>query len=1298
MAVVRVLDKARVMLAAAVAAALFTVVLLLAPAALAVPGPPTFGEHNSEAHATRAWVEVDVHRGELETHWQAEYSTSESGPWTAAGSGTFSAELAAETAFASIGESFDDSEGHSGIITDILVQKTHVLRGLVPNTTYYARFRAENADGVASPETIQFKTLPISPPQSEPDLLSGQRLLVTPTTVSAQAFIETNGAQTEYHFEYAPAEADGDTPAESSASWKLFTSGATGTVTVAEDFAQPVAQTTGLSPETAYYLRVSAGNAEGKAKLEGPGVPKNECPLRLRTFECDFYPEPFTTPTARPVVQTPTVRNVTATSARIAGTGIITHGSKTLWRFESAPSALGPWMPVPGGEGTISQAEAEAEPGEGGSVPGVLLSGLTPAGTYYVRVFAENGAGEGEVCHEQAVEVCETISTTTYGIASFQTEGPPTATAFATHSLGGETVRVIGVVNPNSQSTSAEQSVTIGGAPTGGSFTLTFMGQTTGALPYNAAAEVVGNALRNLPNEPAVAVEGADGGPYTVFFHSRSGEISQPLIEGNASGLTPSGTVTVATVQQGGEAYDAHYRFEYIAQKDFEAEKGFAGAGVSVTPEVDVGSGVDPRFVAADLPGLGAGETYRYRVLVGSNFPGNPVIRSGEQALTVPGGTEPGPVGSCGNEGLRSGASAHLPDCRAYELLTPTEKRGSQEAYNYGAVLEGGAAVGEDGDHLMLESPAVQWGAGPGAGQSPYFFSRAANGWKMVFGSPQPETGVNRPAVRLLDPDLFLVAFESEAQTSPSSASASPVEYKAGPPGGPYVTVASVPHKQAPESGVGEGWVAASGDFSKLILAVKDRTLAGHSTTKSGDDLYEYSGGELRQVNAGVGTCGAKIAQSNAGGNNSSSPRVLSSDGSRVFFEAVPGSDCSEPSHLYMRVYGEETLDIGAYRFLAANSEGSRLLLAQGSGVTEQVFLYDTETRTAQLLSGARAGQVSGDFNAIYFESTESLTPDAPAPSPDLATGDSVDELANVVNIYRYDIPTETLSFLAQSVGDGEGSVSPDGRYYYFASGLVGGVPGEPASFARTNGTKVNQVYRYDNAEHLLQCISCASPFDPEPTGQSSFAQTGLDGGAIANLDRVPRIADVSADGDYVFFNTTAALVPGDLDGEEPPAGPDAAEQSSQWFSLSSDVYEWRKPGIGGCAHLQGCLALITNGRGGYQSLFLGTADEGRDAFFYTHEKLVPQDEDTTGNIYDARIEGGFSPPPPGPVECEGDACSTPASAPNDATPSSLTFSGAGNLPPVAAPAPKATKPKPKKKVKPKKKTRKKRGKPRKKK
>lgn len=103
--------------------------------------------------------------------------------------------------------------------------------------------------------------------------------------------------------------------------------------------------------------------------------------------------------------------------------------------------------------------------------------------------------------------------------------------------------------------TSAEtQTVTISGSPTGGSFTLTFNGQTTSAIAYNATAAAVQSALRQLNNLSAedVSVTGSAGGPYTVKF-DMDANVAQMTATGSLTGGS-SPSVAVATSSQGGQA------------------------------------------------------------------------------------------------------------------------------------------------------------------------------------------------------------------------------------------------------------------------------------------------------------------------------------------------------------------------------------------------------------------------------------------------------------------------------------------------------------------------------------------------------------------------------------------------------------------------------------------------------------------------------------------------------------------------------------------------------------------------
>lgn len=100
-----------------------------------------------------------------------------------------------------------------------------------------------------------------------------------------------------------------------------------------------------------------------------------------------------------------------------------------------------------------------------------------------------------------------------------------------------------------------EQSVTITGAPTGGTFTLTFDGQTTGTIAYNATAGAVQAALNALSNIRTgdVMVTGANGGPYEVTFTSSFQGTNVAQMTASGAGLTGGTTpgVTVATVTSG---------------------------------------------------------------------------------------------------------------------------------------------------------------------------------------------------------------------------------------------------------------------------------------------------------------------------------------------------------------------------------------------------------------------------------------------------------------------------------------------------------------------------------------------------------------------------------------------------------------------------------------------------------------------------------------------------------------------------------------------------------------------------
>ena len=857
------------------AGTLASISLLAVPPALAA-GPPVWPPGNPtviNVHSTRVLIRMELLLEELATKWKAEYAPTacngqvsgavpsgkapENG-WTIANEAEFPHEKTS-TQIVYIGAQDPDEEAGA--------ESPIQLRHLKPETCYYARFLGENTDSKLNAKDeveptamlVPFKTLPVKTPEipliGEFENQSVIFLLKEPTdhSVEASAKIETNGADTEYSFEYSLPEG-GHAPSSTSGSWKVFSSGATGHITSAEDFAQVKAGLSALSAETKYYIRIKLSNEKGTVfqTTHSSGS----------VGESEF----FVTGTAKPQASID-VGNLTGASAHLSGL-VHPSGSRTVWRFEYAESGSLPpensslWKLVPGSgaEGEITQEQAAATPYFLGVQVGVGLGGLVISSHYFVRFVSENGVGSAS------------------GTEGFETEGAPVASTFGIGMLVGESLSFQGVVNPKAVPTSAEQSVVVNGA-SGGAFSLKFEGHETGAIAYGATSESVERALKGvlegLPGRPDVVVEGVADGPYTVIFGESAAGAAQPLLEADGSGLVPAApasSVSVLTTQRGGETNQADYWFQYVSDKAF-AEHGWEDSGE--TAHAEAASGVASEIVSASAPSLAGGEGYHYRVVVSSRLPGTSLIVGNEEELTAPSAPAAGSSGSCPNEAFRTGLAAGLPDCRSYEQLTPVEKGSAQEPFHYRGGIESAVLAGEDGDHAMLEAPEVDYGPDTGSGQSPYLFSRGVGGWSMTAGAPQPETGVGSVTPQVYSADLTQVAFESAYAESEHSESPE-VQYKIGPTGGPYKTVASVPRNDVTGGNGGQaegaGWVAGDGDFSKLVLQTRDRGLLGGESgtgTKSGSDLYEYTPqGGLKQLNVTesegetvtIGSCGAKMA------------------------------------------------------------------------------------------------------------------------------------------------------------------------------------------------------------------------------------------------------------------------------------------------------------------------------------------------------------------------------------------------------------------------------------------------------
>jgi PKD repeat protein/glucose/arabinose dehydrogenase len=115
-----------------------------------------------------------------------------------------------------------------------------------------------------------------------------------------------------------------------------------------------------------------------------------------------------------------------------------------------------------------------------------------------------------------------------------------------------------GGYGPMNDQLTDEQQVLRATNATGGTFTLSFKGQTTAALPFNATAAQVDTALEALSTVGTDNVQ-TSGGPVNtanlnVFFRRSLQQADQDQITANAAGLTGGSTPTFAatTQQQGG--------------------------------------------------------------------------------------------------------------------------------------------------------------------------------------------------------------------------------------------------------------------------------------------------------------------------------------------------------------------------------------------------------------------------------------------------------------------------------------------------------------------------------------------------------------------------------------------------------------------------------------------------------------------------------------------------------------------------------------------------------------------------
>jgi hypothetical protein len=150
------------------------------------------------------------------------------------------------------------------------------------------------------------------------------------------------------------------------------------------------------------------------------------------------------------------------------------------------------------------------------------------------------------------------------------------------------------------------QRIALAGNPTGGTFTLTFDGQTTVPIAFNAPANggagpaaSVQNALQALPDIGAnnVTVSGIAGGPWTITFQKKLAGKDVSQIVANGASLVGGGVGVTTQTNGGGVVTDLMARFDMPG----------APAGITIdipSNDITTNPNYDPASLKNDIASL----------------------------------------------------------------------------------------------------------------------------------------------------------------------------------------------------------------------------------------------------------------------------------------------------------------------------------------------------------------------------------------------------------------------------------------------------------------------------------------------------------------------------------------------------------------------------------------------------------------------------------------------------------------------------------------------------------------------
>jgi hypothetical protein len=765
-----------------------------------------------------------------------------------------------------------------------------------------------------------------------------------------------------------------------------------------------------------------------------------------------------------------------------------------------------------------------------------------------------------------------------------------------------------------------------------------------------------GVTQQKLPS--TLAVNGSNGRVYVTDGLKNLiwvyGPPTPPVIGDElASEVSTSEAKLGALVNPGG--IETSYRFEYGATTAYGQTTPF--------PDGSVGEGLTARTVWAAASGLAPGATYHYRVIATNELG---TAAGPDQTFT----TETAGEAVCPNEQFREGFSAGLPDCRAYELVTPPSKTSTQpdtESLLPFAEYRDQNMAASDGNRMAYVAADVLTGSLSGGFN--YVATRGPDGWASENVLPLESYTADRcvpfgSRITMYSSDLskgvlFDGGHEHPVNGAPTlgGCGAEGVEVVSGEPlgvknlllrdndSGTYQLVNLAPPGVTPADATFQG---ASANLSHVVFDERAQ-LTANAPGGGEDDLYEESGEAVRLVTVlpdGAPVVGALPASA------PTREHAVSADGSHILFVAE--------GDLYARIDGASTIQLdasqvagpgGGGRFWDASADGSRVfftderrLTVSSTATSGEPDLYECEIVEVEEagqekpkcdlsdLTVAKAGEhanvlsvsgVSKDGAYVYFTAKGVL-------SGSQANAEGETPQSGHTNQYVYHAGTVTFISMLDPADEnliyGSTLVSPNGLFFAFTS---------TRSLTGYDNAGHPEIFLYSVQSNRFGCASCNPSGEAPPPIETSGAAI-----ALGKNDIAPHSL---SDGGRVLFQTSDALLPIDTDG-------------------LVDVYEYES----------GQLHLISTGTSSSDSILLDASESGNDVFFLTRQKLVPEDTNAEAlSIYDARVGGGFAAPSSPPPCVTADACrAAPSPQPSIfGSPSSATFSGAGNVGPPSVQA-----------------------------